>query len=219
MKYYDTNGDGLISYSEFVRALIEDLTPRRAKILNKVVNSLDKSGSGSISVSDIVSVFDVSQNPAFIERRKTRDQLLQDFLSNFESVKNGSISRDDFIEYYRDISMNFPADEYFVRMIESTWQVPEDDVDPHLKSTVNLLLKEVRARILELAKNDPKLIRKIHHDFDLNQSGSLTIDEVTNMIAKLKISVERKYIYPFFKQVDADNSGGIEYPEFENYIL
>jgi len=29
----------------------------------------------------------------------------------------------------------------------------------------------------------------------------LTIDEVTNLIAKLRISVERKYIYPFFKVV------------------
>ncbi len=73
--------------------------------------------------------------------------------------------------------------------------------------------------MLELSKNDPKLLRKIHSDFDLNQSGSLTIDEVTNMIAKLKISVERKYVYPFFKLIDADNSGGIEYGEFEKYIL
>ena len=39
------------------------------------------------------------------------------------------------------------------------------------------------------------------------------------MIAKLKISVERKFVYPFFKVVDADNSGGIEYAEFEAYIM
>ena len=123
------------------------------------------------------------------------------------------------MEYYRDISMNYPADEYFVRMLEATWQVFEEDADPYLKPTVNMLLNEVRSRVLELAKNDPKLIKKIHSDFDLNQSGSLTLDEVTNMIARLKISVERKYIYPFFKVVDADNSGGIEFPEFERYIL
>jgi len=182
---------------------------------------LDKAGTGVLRVSDIAAVFDVSQNAAFIERRKTREQLLREFLSNFDNVKNDSstITVEDFVDYYRDISMNFPADEYFVRIIESTWQVTEDEADPYLKPTVNMLLKEVRARVLELAKNDPKLVRKIHHDFDLNQSGSLTIDEVTNMIAKLKISVERKYIYPFFKLVDADNSGGIEYPEFERYIL
>ena len=53
----------------------------------------------------------------------------------------------------------------------------------------------------------------------MNQSGHLTIDEVTNLIAKLKISVERKYVYPFFKVVDQNNSGGIEYEEFEAYIL
>jgi hypothetical protein len=123
------------------------------------------------------------------------------------------------VDYYRDISMNYPADEYFVRMLEATWQVFEEEADPYMKPTVNMLLKEVRSRVLELANNDTKLIKKIHSDFDLNQSGSLTIDEVTNMIARLNISVERKYIYPFFKVVDADNSGGIEYLEFERYIL
>jgi len=55
------------------------------------------------------------------------------------------------------------------------------------------------------------LYRKIFNDFDLNGTESLTIDEVTNMIAKLRISVERKYIYPFFKIVDDDNSGAIEF--------
>ena len=72
---------------------------------------------------------------------------------------------------------------------------------------------------MQLARNDPNLLRKIFNDFDLNQSGALTIDEVTNLIAKLQISVERKYVYPFFKVVDQDNSGGIEYVEFEAYIL
>ena len=42
---------------------------------------------------------------------------------------------------------------------------------------------------------------------------------MTNLIAKLKISVERKYVYPFFKVGDVTNSGGIEYEEFESYIL
>ena len=60
---------------------------------------------------------------------------------------------------------------------------------------------------------------KIFNDFDLNHSGNLTIDEVTNLIAKLKISVERKFVYPFFKVIDRNNSGGIEFDEFEAYIM
>lgn len=81
------------------------------------------------------------------------------------------------------------------------------------------LLREVKTRIFELARRDPNLLRKIFNDFDTNQSGALTIDEVTNLIAKLQISVERKYVYPFFKVVDADNSGSVEFEEFQAYIL
>merc|ERR1712160_115986 len=69
------------------------------------------------------------------------------------------------------------------------------------QQTVSHLLREVKARVFELARRDPAFLKKIFNDFDLNQSGHLTIDEVTNLIAKLKISVERKFVYPFFKVV------------------
>ena len=73
--------------------------------------------------------------------------------------------------------------------------------------------------MFELSRRDPAFLRKIFNDFDLNHSGNLTIDEVTNLIAKLKISVERKFVYPFFKVIDRNNSGGIEFDEFEAYII
>lgn len=62
------------------------------------------------------------------------------------------------------------------------------------------------------------LIKKVFNDFDINGSDSLTIDEITSMIAKLQVSVERKYVRPFFKVLDNDNSGGVEFAEFEAYL-
>jgi hypothetical protein len=41
--------------------------------VEKVFTALDKEGAGSVTVGEIIKVFDVSQNPAFIDRRKTRD--------------------------------------------------------------------------------------------------------------------------------------------------
>lgn len=70
-----------------------------------------------------------------------------------------------------------------------------------------------------IARQQESALRKIFNDFDVNQSGALTIDEVTNMLAKLQISVERKFVFPFFKVLDKDNSGGVEYEEFESFIL
>lgn len=72
----------------------------------------------------IVGIYDVSMNPDYIEGRKTREQILTEFLSNFEGVKgnrDGVVTRDEFYDYYTDLSMSVPSDEYFVRMMESTW--------------------------------------------------------------------------------------------------
>jgi Ca2+-binding EF-hand superfamily protein len=222
MAYYDVDQDGNITYEEFLRGLRDELTERRRVMVGKAFQMLDKDGSGQITISDISGIYDVSMNPEFLEGRKTRDEILTDFMSNFEGAKgdgNGIITMQEFVDYYTDLSMSTPSDEYFVRMMESTWQVPENEDSAVTQQTVAHLLREVKSRVFELARQNPQFLQKIFNDFDLNQSGHLTIDEVTNLIAKLKISVERKFVYPFFKVVDQNNSGGIEYDEFEAFIL
>ena len=190
----------------------------------KAFAMMDKNGSGTITVADIAAIYDVSKNPEFIEKRLTKDQILTNFLRQFEGPRaqlsgNSEITLDEFIDYYTDLSMSIPTDDYFVAMMESTWQCPEEENTKETQATVSALLREVKSRLFELARRDPNLLRKIFNDFDHNQSGHLTLDEVTFMIAKLQISVERKFVYPFFKVIDQNNSGGIEYEEFEAYIL
>ena len=191
-------------------------------MVDKAFAMMDQDGSGQLRVNDIGGIYDVSMNPEFLEGRKTREEILQDFLNNFDGAKgnnDGIVSKQEWDDYYTDLSMSTPSDEYFVRMMESTWQVPEEENSAVTQQTVSHLLREVKSRVWELARQNPAFLQKIFNDFDLNTSGHLTIDEVTNLIAKLKISVERKFVYPFFKVVDANNSGGIEYEEFEAYIL
>jgi len=104
-------------------------------MVQKAFAMLDKSGDGTISVSDIAGIYDVSMNPEFLEGRKSREDILTDFLSNFEgnsriegaSAGDGNVSWAEFLDYYTDLSMSTPSDEYFVRMMESTWQCPEEE--------------------------------------------------------------------------------------------
>jgi hypothetical protein len=34
---------------------------------------------------------------------------------------NSEVTLDEWIDYYTDLSMSIPTDEYFVAMMESTW--------------------------------------------------------------------------------------------------
>jgi len=93
---------------------------------------MDKNGSGTITVEDIAAIYDVSKNPEFLEKRMTKDQILRSFLSQFEGPRaqmtgNAEITLDEFIDYYTDLSMSIPTDDYFVAMMESTWQCPEEE--------------------------------------------------------------------------------------------
>lgn len=124
MKFYDVNGDGNIGYEEFLRGLRDELTERRKAMVNKAFAMLDRDGSGQINMSDISGIYDVSMNPEFLEGRKTKEEILTDFMSNFEGAKgnrDGVITGQEFFDYYTDLSMSTPSDEYFVRMMESTW--------------------------------------------------------------------------------------------------
>ena len=54
MKYYDVDGDGNISYEEFIRGLRDELTERRRGMVEKAFRMMDREGSGQIKSYNLV---------------------------------------------------------------------------------------------------------------------------------------------------------------------
>lgn len=51
------------------------------------------------------------------------------------------------------------------------------------------------------------VLRKMFNEFDTNGNGTLSIDELGAMLAKLSLSVERKYIMAMLNMIDTNGSG------------
>ena len=49
----DKDGSGTIDYEEFLRGLRDDMSPRRAKMVEKIFKRLDRDGSGLVNLADI----------------------------------------------------------------------------------------------------------------------------------------------------------------------
>ena len=219
MKYYDVDGDGQINLEEFLRGLRDSLTERRAAMVERAFNIMDRDGSGVIEAGDIAHLYDVSQHREFIEGTKTKEEILDDFLNSFDGVKgnnDGKVTKEEWYEYYTDLSVSVPSDDYFVQMMESTWNICEDEDDSVYHDKISQYVEYVYSQLTALTggSTDEGLIRKIFDDFDLNQNEKITIDEFANMVAKLEISVERKYLRGIFREIDLDKSGAIEFNEF-----
>ncbi len=117
--------------------------------------------------------------------------------------------------------MGMPTDVYFVQMMESVWQVSEDEDQGVFKEQIEFLTKTLRQKLMAFAnqRSDEYVLRQIFKDFDTNQSGNLTIDELTNMMAKLGISCERKYSSALLKKFDVNKNGTIEFEEFCEFLI
>ena len=193
-------------------------------MVDRAFEVLDKDGSGQISVKDIKHLYDVTKHKDFIEGTKTKEEVIEEFLNSFDGAKgdnDGVITKKEWNDYYTDLSMSLPTDEYFVQMMESVWGITEDEDSEANQDYVRELVKLIRQKLLSMSNSssDEYVLRQIFNYFDANESGNITIDELAGMVAKLKISVERKYLNGIMKKIDSDNNGAIEFNEFLNFII
>ena len=55
--------------------------------------------------------------------------------------------------------------------------------------------------------------------FDTNRSGTLEIDEISNMFKSNGISIKKNNLIKLFQMVDEDNSGTLTFKEFKEFML
>ena len=168
----------------------------------------------------------MSKNKDFLDGKKSKEEVISEFLMNFEGSRgdrDGTITHEEFIDYYTDLSMSVPSDEYFVQMMESVWCVAEDEDNAIFKERLDHLVNTIRHKLQSMSgglagKTDENVLREIFKDYDLNGNGVLTIDEMEAMLVRMKISIERKYLSALFRLFDENKSGTIEFEEFLHFI-
>jgi Ca2+-binding EF-hand superfamily protein len=214
--YYDIDGDGNIGYEEFIRAMKEPLSPMAKDFVLRAFAQLDRDGSGVATIKDIAHLYDVSENADFLDGIKTRDEILGDFLNSFDGLRGNAdeqITQEEFLDYYSDLRAGIPSDEYFCRMLESTWGMAHEDASGEYRDHLKHILHLFRQRLITLSNGSQEeyKLKQLFDQFDLNRNQIITMDELAALMAKLGISVERKYLSALIGAIDRNGNGGIEF--------
>mmetsp|Transcript_74855 Transcript_74855/g.103850 ORF Transcript_74855/g.103850 Transcript_74855/m.103850 type:complete len:209 (+) Transcript_74855:91-717(+) len=156
MAFYDIDKDGNIGFEEFLRGLRDELSARKKAMVEKAFAMMDRDGSGKINAKDVAHLYDPSQNKEFQEGRISAEEVIMQFLNNFDGAKgnnDGVISKKEWMDYYTDLSMSTPSDEYFVVMMEQTWGLAEDEQSSVFKDQTRHLTAMMRQRLITLSNS------------------------------------------------------------------
>lgn len=117
--------------------------------------------------------------------------------------------------------MSITDDTYFVRMMESVWNICEDESSTVTKNQVTDLIQALRHKLLDFSRGqqDEYVLRSLFKEFDVNGNGTLSVDELGALMSRLQISVERKYLQALLNKFDRNGNGVIEFEEFSEFLI
>jgi len=119
IEYFDQDQSGTISVDEFLHGIRGNLGGRRMRVVDTSFEALDVDHSGFITISNIQANYNVDKHPKVLSGDITRHEALEEFASGWDTDANGKVSKQEFVDYFKDISVGVPDDETFYAVMES----------------------------------------------------------------------------------------------------
>ena len=127
---FDINNSNTIDYEEFLRQLRGEMNEKRKEIVLKAFDKLDLDKSGKIELNEIKSLYNVKNHKDVLSGKKTEEDLYNEFIETFEThhnlkkgFKDKRVSKEEFLEYYNNISMSIDDDDLFINLISNAWKL------------------------------------------------------------------------------------------------
>ncbi len=131
----DRDKSGEVDYDELLRMVRGPMNEFRKKFVWLAFNKLDKDGNGILEVSDIKDTYSAKNHPDVKAGRKSEEEVLGEFLETFEmhfnlggGVRDRKITKEEFLEYYNNVSASIDDDQYFELMMVNGWKLHGEDL-------------------------------------------------------------------------------------------
>lgn len=240
----DRNRGGEIDYDELLRAIRGPMNGFRKSLVAKAFDKLDADGSGVIDITDVRRFYNAKAHPNVRSGKCSEEEVLGEFLETFETHHNicggndRRVTKEEFEEYYNNISASIDNDQYFELMMNNTWKLTEapaytknkawasaEDKPPSRRGTgssggpkpsVKSVGDSFERFREKLASRGTRGIIGIQRQFkimDDDSSKSLSFAEFKKGCKDFRVDVDEADLENIFRSLDRDRSGFIDYDE------
>lgn len=121
--FFDRENSDSISYDEWIRAIRGEMNEFRANWVKQAFSILDQNGSGTITVDEIMTHYNVSDNPGVKTGKVTPQAAFKVFMNSQDINEDGTITFEEFMESYQWVSASIDHDNYFELMMRNAWHI------------------------------------------------------------------------------------------------
>ena len=180
---------------------------KRLELVDRAWGVLDKYNDGSVTMEDLMEVYDVSLHPDVWAGKITEEEAIREFAVQWDHDKSGNITQSEFIDYYRGVSASIKDDEHFEELIKSAWKLQDsDEPDDGMYGA---------ARHRPVTEPPPRIT--VDQEADNLQTMLRKRLEVLTGFADEPTQAHK--VKMFFKKYDEDGSGDLQFPEFDKAIV
>ncbi|KAK7196161.1 hypothetical protein NESM_000551100 [Novymonas esmeraldas] len=129
MKRFDVTGNNVICAQEFLAELRGTMPLARMQAVIYAYQQLSIEGRGSVEFGEMHCLFrhNAGSLPDVVDGLLQREEAVLDFESCWPGrvgCKVGTVTLDEFVEYYADVSPAEESDERFCTLLQKSWAIP-----------------------------------------------------------------------------------------------
>ena len=173
--HFDRSSKGLLDYRYFIDGVRPNLSEKRFDLVNTAFHCLDINNIGVLDASFVIDAFDASGHPDVFLGLKSIQEVTEEWLNNFDigGTIKGKITKDEFIDYYKNISAVIENEDYFELLLIHAWRPQkiernvenninriDDDFDPELSSNEVNTTFPIRFVSTSSLQNDSRMNRR-----------------------------------------------------------
>ena len=172
-RYFDRDHNNQIDFDEFLSGVRAPMSKRRVALVHMAFDRLDSDGNGSIEGDEVAECYDASMHPEVVSGRRTAEEVLREFLTTFDvgGTIDGKVTREEFVNYYSNISASIDNDDYFELMIRNAW---------HISGGEGQAANSSNRRVLVTHSDGRQTVEEIRNDLGLRA------DDRAGIIARLR---------------------------------
>eukprot|EP00929_Paragymnodinium_shiwhaense_P091851 TRINITY_DN51737_c0_g2_i1.p1 TRINITY_DN51737_c0_g2~~TRINITY_DN51737_c0_g2_i1.p1 ORF type:complete len:573 (-),score=119.11 TRINITY_DN51737_c0_g2_i1:93-1811(-) len=118
------DASGSISIDDLLVAIRGPVAHHREAMVQKIWSMLDPDNQGAVSVEALSQYFDGGMFPDVMAGQVPAQEAFNIFLSQLDGPRRcGGVTREEFLEYFRNVSAALPDDDLFARVMHELWRV------------------------------------------------------------------------------------------------